>query len=309
MSSVPLISGNAINHTFVPEGWQRKAEGNPSVLSNEVGLRFFSTYGIRILAGRGLEESDIRNPHKVAVVNESLARKYYPDINPIGRTFELGLNHPETIEIVGICGDAKYYRVRKDVEPTFYEPYWQQENGVHDVTFAVSSALEGQALLPSLRDVVRQVDPNLPMLDVRTQDEQIAANMRQERIFATLTSGFGVLALVLACVGIYGIMACLVVERTSEIGVRLALGAVPTQVMAMILRQASWILLAGVATGLAAALALVRVVRSMLYGVAASDPLTFSGAALLLLLVGLGASWIPAWRASGIQPVEALRHE
>jgi predicted permease len=309
VSSVPLLSGNAINHTFVPEGWQRKAEGNPSVLANEVGLRFFMTYGIPILAGRGFEESDVRNPHKVAVVNESLARKYYPDRNPIGRTFELGLNHPDTIEIVGVCGDAKYHHIRKDVEPTFYEPYWQIENGVHDATFAVSSALEGQALLPSVRDVVRQVEPNLPILDVRTQDEQIAANMRQERIFATLTSGFGLLALVLACVGIYGIMACLVVERTSEIGVRLALGAVPSQVMAMILRQASWILLAGVMAGFAVALALVRVVRSMLYGVAASDPLTFSGAALLLLLVGLGASWIPARRASGIQPVEALRHE
>jgi predicted permease len=309
ISSVPLISGNAMNYTIVPQGWQRKAEGNPSVLFNEVGVRFFSTYGIRILAGRDFAERDVRNPHKLAVVNETLARKYFPGMNPVGRTFEIGLKHPDTVEIVGVCGDAKYYRIRKDVEPTFYVPYWQRENGVHDLTFAVSSALEGQALLPSLRDVVRQVDPSLPMLDVRTQDEQIAANMRQERIFATLTSGFGVLALVLACVGIYGIMACLVVERTSEIGVRLALGAVPTQVMTMILRQASWILLAGVMAGLAAALALVRVVHSMLYGVAASDPLTFSGAALLLLLVGLGASWIPARRASGIQPVEALRHE
>jgi predicted permease len=309
VSSVPLISGNAMNSTIVPEGWQRKAAGNPSVLFNEVGLRFFSTYGIRILAGRDFEESDVRNPHKVAVVNESLARKYFPDLNPIGRTLQVGLKHPETIEIVGICGDAKYHHLRKAVEPTFYEPYWQRENGVHDVTFATSSGLEGQALLPSLRDVVRQVDPNLPMLDVRTQDEQIAANMRQERIFATLTGGFGVLALFLACVGIYGIMACLVVQRTSEIGVRLALGAVPMHVMAMILGQAAWILLAGVVGGLAAALALGRIVRSMLYGVTASDPITFSSAALLLLLVGLGASWIPAWRASGIQPVEALRHE
>jgi ABC-type antimicrobial peptide transport system permease subunit len=156
---------------------------------------------------------------------------------------------------------------------------------------------------------VRQVDINLPMLDVRTQDEQIAANMRAERIFAILTGGFGVLALVLACIGIYGIMAYLVVQRTSEIGVRLALGAVPAQVLAMILREASWMSAAGMAFGLAAALALVRVVGSMLYGVTAFDPLTFSGAALLLLLVALGASWIPARRAARIQPIEALRHE
>jgi ABC-type antimicrobial peptide transport system permease subunit len=207
-----------------------------------------------------------------------------------------------------VCADAKYYQVRKNVEPTFYAPYWQQ-NSIHEATFAIASSLGGSALLPSLRDAVRQVDINLPMLDVRTQDEQIAANMRAERIFAILTGGFGVLALVLACIGIYGIMAYLVVQRTSEIGVRLALGAVPAQVLAMILREASWMSAAGMAFGLAAALALVRVVGSMLYGVTAFDPLTFSGAALLLLLVALGASWIPARRAARIQPIEALRHE
>ena len=156
---------------------------------------------------------------------------------------------------------------------------------------------------------MRQVDPNLPMLDVRRQDEQIAANLQQERIFAALTSGFGVLAVILACVGIYGIMAYAVVQRTSEIGLRLALGAIPGQVWAMVLREASWISAIGIAIGLGAAFVLARFVRSMLYGVTASDPLTFSGTALLLLVIALGAAWVPARRAANVDPMVALRYE
>ena len=309
LTRVPLISGNAMNSTFVPEGQQRKPEGNPSVLANGVGSQFFETFGIPIVAGRGFNSHDTSTSRKVAVVNETLAKTYYPNLNPIGRTFEAGLNHPQTIEIVGVCGDTKYYRVRKEVEPTYYTPYWQKDEGIREATFAIATKLEAQALLPALREAIRQVDPNLPMLDVRTQDEQIAANMRQERIFATLTSGFGVLALVLACVGIYGIMAYTVVQRTSEIGVRLALGAIPRQVLAMILREASWISAAGITIGLGASFLLARSVRSMLYGIAAFDPLTFFGAALLLVFIALGASWIPARRAARVQPMEALRHE
>lgn len=309
LSYLPLMSGNAEGHTFLPQGWQRKAEGNPSVLVNEVGAQFFTTYGIPIIAGRGFTRGDLRGRHKVAVVNQTLANKYFPNMNPVGRTFEEGFNHPETVEIVGVCGDAKYYRIRKDVEPTYYSPYWQNDNGLHEATFAVATGLNGLTLLPSLRDAMRQVDPNLPMMDVRTQDEQIAASLRQERIFAILTSGFGVLALTLACVGIYGIMAYAVVQRTSEIGVRLALGAVPGQVLAMILREASRMSIVGIVVGLGASLGLARFVRTMLYGISASDPLTLSAGALILLIVALGASWIPAHRAAGIQPMQALRHE
>jgi ABC-type antimicrobial peptide transport system permease subunit len=238
-----------------------------------------------------------------------LAKTYYPHLDPIGRTFEAGLNHPYTVQIVGICGDAKYQRVRQPVGPTFYAPFWQKNDGMHEATFAIATSLPGQALLPSLRDAIRQVDPNLPMLDVRTQDEQISANLQQERIFAALASGFGVLALILACVGIYGIMAYAVVQRTSEIGLRLALGAIPGQVWAMVLREASWMSATGIAIGLGAAFVLARFVRSMLYGVRASDPLTFSGTALLLLIIALGAAWIPARRAAKIDPMVALRYE
>jgi predicted permease len=242
-------------------------------------------------------------------VNESMVKKYFPNTNPIGKTFQRGRNHPDTIEIVGVSADAKYYRVRNETEPTLYTPFVQNDNGLHEATFAIRTSMPGEAILPALRDAVRQVDPNLPMLDVRTQDEQIAANLRQERIFATLTAGFGVLALVLACVGVYGVMAYSVSRRTSEIGIRLALGARRTQVLAMVMREAGWLGIAGIVAGLAAALLLARVVKSMLYGIAPDDPVTMAGGVVLLLAAALAASWIPARRAAGVEPMVALRHE
>jgi ABC-type antimicrobial peptide transport system permease subunit len=153
------------------------------------------------------------------------------------------------------------------------------------------------------------VDRNLPVLDVRTQDEQIAASLQQPRIFAELTAVFGVLALVLACIGIYGIMAYAVSQRTNEIGIRMALGAGPGRVLRMVVGEASLITLTGVLAGVAGALAVSRVVASMLYGLKAWDPATLAEAAALLILVALGASWIPARRAAGVDPMRALRHE
>ena len=162
---------------------------------------------------------------------------------------------------------------------------------------------------PSLRDAVRTVDRNLPLLDIRTQDEQIAASMQHERIFAALTIGFGLLALVLACIGIYGIMAYNVSRRTNEIGLRMALGAQPDRVLRMVLREASWITTIGMAAGLGGALALGRLIASMLYGIKSWDPATFALSLVLLIIVALGASWIPARRAAGTDPMRALRHE
>ena len=309
LTELPLISGSARNSTLIPEGQQKKAEGNPSALTNRVGAHFFETFGIPIIAGRVFTMQDAPNSPKVAIVNQSLAQKYFPNANPIGKTFQTGGRHPFTVEIVGVCGDARYYRVRKEVQPTFYTPYWQVDEGVHDATFAISTQLDGHALLPSLRDAIRQIDTNLPMLDVRTQDEQIAANLRQERIFAVLSSGFGVLALALACVGIYGIMAYSVANRRNEIGIRLALGAQPRQVRTMILRESTWLSVAGIVAGVGTALFLTRLVKSMLYGIQPNDPLTISCGVLLLLAVALAASWIPARRAARVQPMEALRHE
>jgi ABC-type antimicrobial peptide transport system permease subunit len=156
---------------------------------------------------------------------------------------------------------------------------------------------------------VQSVDPDLPIIDVRTQREQINATMQMERLFAALTAGFGVLALALACVGIYGIMAYSVANRRNEIGIRLALGAQPGQVRSMILRESTSLAVTGIVVGVVAALALTRLVKSMLYGIQPYDPATIAGGVLILLAVALAASWIPARRAAGVEPMEALRHE
>ena len=177
------------------------------------------------------------------------------------------------------------------------------------MTYAVRTRLNPAALAPALRGVVRGIDPDLPMIDIRTQEEQINANMRMERAFAALTSGFGVLALALACVGIYGIMAYSVANRKNEFGIRMALGAQPRQVRGMILRESAWLAVAGIVVGGGAALLLTRLVKSMLYGIQPYDPATMAGGVLTLLAVALVASWIPARRAARIQPMEALRHE
>jgi ABC-type antimicrobial peptide transport system permease subunit len=187
-------------------------------------------------------------------------------------------------------------------------PYVQQPH-VGGMTYAIRTGLSPGELAPALRRVVQQADRDLPIIDVRTQREQINANMQMERAFAALTSGFGVLALALTCVGIYGIMAYSVASRTNEIGIRLALGAQAGQVRGMILRESTWLATAGIVVGVCAALILTRLVKSMLYGIRPCDPAALVGGVLVLLVVALVASWIPARRAARVQPMEALRHE
>jgi ABC-type antimicrobial peptide transport system permease subunit len=177
------------------------------------------------------------------------------------------------------------------------------------MTYEIRTKLPVAELVPALRRVVQGADRDLPIIDVRTQQEQIDANMQMERLFAALTVGFGVLALALACVGIYGVMAYSVANRTNEIGIRLALGAQPGQVRGMILGESTWLAAAGVIAGVGAALGLTRLVKTMLYGIQPWDPATMIGGVLILLAVALAASWIPARRAARVQPMVALRHE
>jgi len=296
LTRIPLISGNVSMHTFVAEGTARKNDGsNPNILMDDVGRDFFATFEIPIVAGRGFDSSDTETSRKVAVVNEALASKYFPNVNPIGRTFEDGFHTWTTIEIVGVSAGAKYDRVRKNPEPTFYMPYWEEKDGIGWTTFAVKTRLKEAELAPRLRKAVASVDRNLPLLGIRTQREQIDATMRNERIFADLTAGFGVLALVLAAVGIYGILAFSVARRET--------------VLRMVLREAAWMAGIGIVVGLGAALGIGRLIASLLYGLKACDPATLAGAAALLALTALAASWIPARRAAAVDPMRALRHE
>jgi predicted permease len=303
---VPLIANSVSNSDFTPDGLPQKSKDDSTAYTMAVGQNYFTTMGIPIRAGRGFAETDTETSRLVAVVNQQLVNQFFPNINPIGRTFMADKNH---IEIIGVSGDARYANLREDLPATFYLSYRQQPKGEQSMTYEISSRLNEASIIPSLRSAIASVDKDLPLLDLRTQNEQIADTTKEERIFASLTSGFGILALVLACIGIYGIMAYTVARRTNEIGIRMALGAQAGRVLRMILREASWMAIVGVVVGLGAAVAMGRLITSMLYGLKPYDPLTLVCAALLLVFVALAASLIPARRAASIDPIKALRHE
>ena len=244
----------------------------------------------------------------------SLARKAFPGQNPIGKRF-LAHFHPredtpgDLIEVVGICGDTRYWSLKQDPVGMFYQPYQQTPNLDFGATYEVRTSLSSASIAPSLRKAVHSIDPDLPLQEIRTQQEQIDASMQQERIIAALTASFGVLALVLASVGVYGVMAYSVAQRTSEIGIRMALGALPREVLTMVLREATWIALVGITCGIGATLLSTRLVTSLLYGLHPNDTVILATSALLLAVVGLVASWAPARRAAAVEPMQALRHE
>ena len=201
--------------------------------------------------------------------------------------------------------------MNKDVLATYYVLYRQQgdPDGGMQMTYEISTRMNSAAIVPSLRAAVAGVDNNLPLLAVRTQQQQIDSTMRPERIFADFSAGFGVLALVLASIGLYGIMAYSVLRRTNEIGIRMALGAQPSLVLGMILREASRLAMIGILIGVCAASGAGRLIASTLYGVSSWDPATLLASVVVLLAVAIGASWIPARRAAGVDPMRALRHE
>jgi len=311
------VSDDTSRINFIPDGEGYDPGKGQAEYYNVVGNRFFQTLGIPIVAGRAFSEQDTESSAKVGIINESLARSRFPGQNPIGKRFvtdrhdadgRAGTLAQDEIEIVGICGDTRYATLRGDPPPQFLVPYSQQTE-VGGMTYEIHTRMKPEAILPALRKVVEHVDPDLPLVNVRTQQQQIEGDLQQERIFVTLTSGFGLLALALACVGIYGIMAYAVANRRNEIGIRMALGAQPGQVRGMILRESTGLAVGGIVAGVVAALALTRLVKSMLYGIQTWDPPTLAGSVLILLAVALAASWIPAQRAAGVQPMEALRHE
>ena len=302
------IADNMSNDDFIPEGAPDVGNHGGAEDVNATGNDFFKTMEIPIVAGRSFGPQDTGSSPKVAIINQALARKRFPNVNPIGKRFRTDSPTREWVQIVGICADTHYASLRDPAPPQFFLPYVQQPE-VGGMTYAIRTQIPPDELFPALRQVVQQADRDLPIIDLRTQREQIDANMRMERTFAALTAGFGVLALALACVGIYGIMAYSVANRRNEIGIRLALGAQPGQVRGMILRESTWLALAGIAVGAGAALGLTQLVKSMLYGIQPYDPFSMTGGALILLAVALAASWIPARRAAGVQPMEALRHE
>jgi len=310
----PLVAGDMSNSDFIIEGApkveHKRGDNSGNASLADVGHDFFSVMGIPVIAGRAFTLQDVNSTQRLAVVNQTLVRQFFPHDNPIGKRFALD-DDPEKqqwIEIVGVVGDTRYSNLKEESQAVHFDLYNQhQEMG--GATYTIRTQMSPEAITPSLRAAVQKIDRDLPLMDIRTQQQQIDATTQQERVFASLTAGFGLLALALACVGIYGIMAYTVSQRTNEIGIRLALGAERRQVRGMVLREAGWLASFGVVAGLAVALALAQLVKSMLYGLKPADPTSFAGAGCLLLGVALIAAWIPAMRASRVEPMEALRHE
>ncbi len=311
-AAIVYISNSRWGQDFVIEGIDQHTT-NLHAVYNSVGNKFFETLGIPILAGRGFKSKDTATSLKVGVINQSLARKAFPNRNPLGKRFAMngstdGTDKKVWIEIVDVCADTRYSDVRSAPPPQAIVPFVQMASA-GGMAYEIRTQMKPETLVSTLRQVAQRIAPDLPLSNVRTQDQQIDAAMQQERVFVTLTSGFGLLALALASVGIYGVLAYSVAQRTNEIGVRLAVGAQPWQVRALVLKESTWLAGAGIAVGAVAAFGLCRLVRSMLYGIRPDDPVTMIGGIFILLSVALAASWIPARRAARLDPMEALRHE
>ncbi len=314
-AGVPYLSGEHLQTNFLLQGEVVDASTNQTEPYNAVGIHFFDTLGIPIVAGRAFGVDDTATSPKVAVINQRLAAARFPNQNPIGKRVSVGVYAgygdvltTDEIEIVGVCGDTLYGDLHGVPPPQLFVPYVQQTQ-VRRLTYQIRMQTKPETIVPALRRVVHAADPALPLVNVRTQQDQIDSDLADERLLVSLTSAFGLLALVLASVGIYGVMACSVAQRTKEIGIRMALGAIPRQILAMVLREASLLSAAAIALGMGASLLVTRFVKSMLFGIAPSDPATLWGAAVLLMIVALGASWIPARRAASVQPMEALRRD
>jgi len=305
-SLILLLSGNMWLGSIKVPGYSARPNENTSVSVLPVGDGFLSTMGIPLLQGRDLSPRDDESAPKVALVNETLARKYWPNENPLGRHFTL---RNVDMEVVGIVADAKYTSLRRDIPPTVYYPYVQQMDSMPQMHFEMRTAGDASALISSVRQVVASIDNRLPLFDVRTQTQQIDDLLYQERLFAKLVGFFATLALALVCVGLYGVMSYSVARRTSEIGIRMALGANRSNVLNMVLRGAFLQVGIGLCIGTPLAILCGRYLAHQLYGVGRFDPLVLGGATVVLSVCALLAGFLPAHRAASIEPVEALRSE
>jgi predicted permease len=327
-ANIGLLEGNEWDSSITVEGYAAKPGENMNPYCNAVSPGYFKTMGIPLVAGRDFNERDaiyqppdparlaprdnrwVPPPYRVAIVNERYVKHYFGGRPALGRHIGFGID-PGTktpIEIVGVVKDAKYTGVRDDIPEQLFVPFLENDFAGGAVIYVRTSQAPSTAF-GAIRQALREIDPNVPMYNPRTLEHQVEASLLNERLVATLSTAFGVLATLLAVIGLYGVMAFTVARRTREIGVRMALGAAAADVMWLVMREVLWLVTSGATIGLIAALALSRLVQTQLYGITPHDPSTIVVAAVALGIVAAVAGYIPARRATRVNPVLALRYE
>ena len=310
MSNPALLSGSVNSTSMFVQG--RSYALDSRTLDNSINRlvissNFFELMEIPLLIGRGFDDRDSSTSPKVVVINEAAAKKYFPNENPIGRKFGSSVEKSGELEIVGVLRDAKYDSVREPAPPTMYVPYTQARLG--GSVFEVRTAGVPSSVTSGVREAVRQIDSNMPVTDVSTQLEQVELRFQQEKLFAQAYALFGALALVVASVGLFGLMSYSVARRTNEIGIRMALGAESRDVLHLVMRESLILVAIGVVAGVAIALASGRFVATLLYGLPPTDPMSIVLAAAVMLFVSAVAGYLPARRASRVDPMVALHYE
>lgn len=307
---IPVLSGSNWGTDVAVQGFKKGPDTDANSRYNEVGPGYFNTLGIGLLSGREFTLADEPGRPRVAVVNEAFAKKFGLGRDAVGKLMGSSGNDSLNIQIVGLVRDAKYSQVKDEIPPQFFSPT-HQDTTAGFLSFYVRSARAGgtEQLLRSIPDVIKRLDPNLPVEDLKTVTQQVKENVFLDRMISTLSAAFALLATLLAAVGLYGVLAYSVAQRTREIGVRMALGADGRRVRGMVLRQVGAMTLVGGVIGVGAALALGRAARSLLFELKGHDPVVVILSATVLTLVALGAGYIPALRASRIEPTQALRYE
>jgi predicted permease len=305
----PLIADSDRGSNVTVEGEPPALAGTRHVMRNAVGPGHFSNLGIPLMNGREFTRADVAGSPKVAIINETMAKTFFPTGDALGRRMRFGgPAHPLDTEIVAIVKDSHHSGVKEEPKPFVYIPYTQEEN-IGALTYYVRTSQDPTALAAAVRSIVSELDSSLPIDSVRSFQDQINRQLASDWLIASLAEIFGALAALLAAIGIYGLLAYAVTQRTREIGVRMALGADTGKVGRMILNDVSRLVGMGVLLGLPLAYGLSRLVNSMLYGVKAFEFLTVGSALLVMVFVALAAAYLPARRATHVDPLVALRYE
>ena len=308
VSMVPLISGSNWGTNVSVQGFVAEPDADTNSMFNHIGPDYFRTLGIALIAGREFEASDSLGAPKVAIVSEGFAKKFGLGRDAVGKRMRVGSGGELDIEIVGLAQDARYSEVKDEVQSVFYQPY-RQDDRLGSTSFYVRAQGDPEALLATVRAKVQALDPNLPIENLRPMAMQVRESVFLDRMLSMFSASFAVLATLLAAIGLYGVVAYRVAQRTREFGLRMALGADGPRVRGMVLRQVAVLAAIGAVLGTVGALGLGKLAGSMLYGLEGDDPAVFAAATTLLLVVVFFAGAVPASRASRVDPMRALRDQ